>query len=140
MNIKFKKLRPDALLPVTATSGSACFDLYTIDKITIKPKDFIRVHTGLSVEIPSGYFMQILPRSGISHRGIIIPNSPGVIDSDYRGELMVGLYNLFSEEEVFGKGSRIAQARIVKVEQVEFELVSELSDTKRGSGGLGSTG
>jgi len=140
IRIKIKKLHPKAKIPRVATGGSACFDLSVCEDIIVTPGRLVRAKTGLAFELPDGYFLQIVPRSGVASRGVIIPNSPATIDSDYRGEVIVNLYGLFCKLEVFGVGSRIAQARIVKVESVDFKVVSHLSETKRGSGGFGSTG
>lgn len=141
VTLKVKKLDNKAKIPKLATEGSACFDLSTVEDITIVQGQLIRAHTGISVEVPKGYCMEILPRSGLALRGIVIPNSPGIVDSDYRGEVVVMLYGLFVNRiEMFSRGARIAQARLVEVEQVNIQVVGHLSDTDRGSGGFGSTG
>lgn len=141
ITLKIKKINNKAKIPVIATNGSACFDLSTVEDVIITKGKLVKVHTGISVEIPEGYCLEIYPRSGIAGRGVIIPNSPAVVDSDYRGELMINMYGLFVERmEVFGYGSRIAQAKLVKLVQTEIKVVSHLSETKRGEGGFGSTG
>jgi dUTP pyrophosphatase len=139
--LKIKKLNNKAKIPMLATDGSACFDLSTVEDVMINKGRLVKVHTGISVEIPIGYCIEVYPRSGIAGRGVIIPNSPAIIDSDYRGEIMINMYGLFVERvEVFGAGSRIAQARLVKTVPTIIKVVSHLSDTTRGEGGFGSTG
>jgi dUTP pyrophosphatase len=139
--LKIKKLNNKAKIPRLATDGSACFDLSTVEDVMITKGRLVKVHTGIAVEIPLGYCLEIYPRSGIASRGVIIPNSPAVIDSDYRGEIMVNMYGLFVERvEVFGAGSRIAQAKLVRLNPTIIKVVSHLSETKRGEGGFGSTG
>lgn len=139
--LKIKKLNNKAKIPNVATNGSACFDLSTVEDIMITKGKLVKAHTGISVEIPTGYCLEVYPRSGIAGRGVIIPNSPAIVDSDYRGELMINMYGLFVERvEVFGAGSRIAQAKLVKLVPTQIKVVSHLSETERGEGGFGSTG
>lgn len=139
--IKIKKLDNKAKIPREATNGSACFDLSVCDDIIVTQNSLVKAKTGIAVEIPEGYHIEIYPRSGIAGRGVIIPNSPGIIDSDYRGEIIVNLYGLFIKRaEFFGRGSRVAQARVVRNESTTFRVVGKLSETERGSGGFGSTG
>lgn len=139
--LKIKKLNNKAIIPKVATEGSACFDLSCCEDVTVINGHLVKARTGLSVEIPRGYHMEVTPRSGLASRGIIIPNSPGIIDSDYRGEVIVLLYGLFVDKIVmFSRGARIAQAKIVKDVDVEIKVVGKLSDTERGAGGFGSTG
>jgi dUTP pyrophosphatase len=139
--LKIKKLNNKAKVPKLATDGSACFDLSTTEDVMITKGKLVKVHTGIAVEIPTGYCLEIYPRSGVAGRGVIIPNSPAIVDSDYRGELMVNMYGLFVDRiEVFGAGARIAQAKLVKLNQTNIQVVSNLSETKRGEGGFGSTG
>ena len=135
-------------LPSYETPGAAGADL----RANLKPEDRVTgftldpmhraiVPTGLRVEIPPGYEMQIRPRSGLALKsGITLPNTPGTIDSDYRGPLGVALINLGSEPYVVHHGDRIAQAVIAPVLQASFAVVAALSDTDRGNGGFGSTG
>ena len=109
--------------------------------VTLAPMARLIVPTGLRVEIPRGYEMQIRPRSGLALKhGISLPNTPGTIDSDYRGPLGVALINLGAEPFVIAHGDRIAQMVIAPVLQARFEVVAALSDTARGTGGFGSTG
>ena len=139
--LKIKKLSNKVKIPRVATDGSACFDLSVSEDIIVTNGRLVRAHTGLSVEIPEGYCLEIYPRSGIAGKGVIIPNSPAIIDSDYRGELIINLYGLFVNKIMaFGFGSRIAQAKLVKLVPTDIKIVSHLSETNRGEGGFGSTG
>jgi dUTP pyrophosphatase len=135
-------------LPAYETPGSAGADiranLLPEDReagFTLDPMHRAVVPTGLRVEIPAGFEMQIRPRSGLALKhGISLPNTPGTIDSDYRGPLGVALINLGPEPYVIRHGDRIAQMIVAPVIQVEFQVVEALSDTSRGVGGFGSTG
>ena len=139
--IKIKKTHPKAIVPKPATKDSACFDLYCCEGFSLSNGYFHQAKTGLVFEIPKGYHVAVYPRSGMSRRGIIISNSPGIIDADYRGEVMVSLYGLFMKgREIFQIGSRVAQCRLVRNETTQFQVVNKLSETERGSGGFGSTG
>lgn len=132
--------------PKYATNGSAGFDVRAniTEPITICPMERALVPTGLFFELPQGFEAQIRPRSGLAFKyGVTVLNSPGTLDSDYRGECKVLLVNLSNDEFVINPGERIAQIIISKHETVEFEVVSsleELTDTSRGAGGFGSTG
>jgi dUTP pyrophosphatase len=142
MQIKIKSLDPRAQMPVYATTGAACFDICTIsDNTDILTGDSAVFKTGLSFEIPEGHVMMVYSRSGHGFKqGLRLSNTTGIIDSDYRGELMVKLHNDGVKTAHIAAGERIAQGMIVPVQQVQFALVDELSDTDRGTGGLGSTG
>jgi len=144
MKLKVKKLHPDAILPSYATVGSAAFDIASIEQLTILPGETKKVRTGLSFEIPEGYELEIRPRSGLSlNSKIRLSNSPGTIDSDYRGEVHFILDNLmtkFPNPYIVAKGQRLGQGIIRKVDQVEFEEVIELSETERGENGFGHSG
>lgn len=146
MKIKIKKLNQDATIPMYATSGSAGFDFHSIEDVNIYPGQTIAIKTGLSFEIPTGYELQVRPRSGLSLKtNLRISNSPGTIDSDYRGEVCIIVDNIdFSSETKASyeikKGDRIAQGVICPIQQVEFEEVEELDRTERGESGFGSTG
>jgi dUTP pyrophosphatase len=142
MNIKIKPLSPLAQMPAYATAGSACFDIATIDdNVDIGPGSGAVLRTGLAFEIPSGHVMMVYSRSGHGFKhGIRLSNSVGVIDSDYRGELMVKVHNDSRVRFSISRGDRIAQAMIVPVQQVEFEAAEDLTNTDRGTGGFGSTG
>jgi dUTP pyrophosphatase len=130
-------------LPAYATAGAAGMDLYAaVDQpVTIQPLGRVLIPTGLSIALPPGYEAQIRPRSGLALRhGISMPNTPGTIDSDYRGEIGVILVNLGQEPFVVKHGDRIAQMVIARYEQTTWEPVTVLGETERGVGGFGSTG
>lgn len=130
-------------LPEYATSQSAGVDLRAnIDEpVELKPLSRALIPTGLHIELPEGYEAQIRPRSGLAiKKGITCLNTPGTIDTDYRGDVGVILINLSAETFIVNPGERIAQMIINKFEQAEFELVEELDETERGEGGFGHTG
>ena len=128
-------------LPAYATSGSAGMDVLSAESVTIRPGQRHAVATGLSVAIPQGYEIQVRPRSGLAFKhGISVPNTPGTIDSDYRGELKVILINHGSDDFPIARGDRIAQLVLAPVTQAAWEEVEELDETARGEGGFGSTG
>lgn len=130
-------------LPSYATSQSAGMDLRAnIDSsIVLQPMERKLIHTGLYIALPVGYEAQVRPRSGLALKnGITVLNSPGTIDADYRGEIMVLLVNLSSEPFTINDGERIAQMVIARHEQAEFMTVTELDETERGTGGYGHTG
>ena len=130
-------------LPAYATSQSAGMDLRAnIDKsITIHPMERMLIPTGLFMALPPGFEAQIRPRSGLALKhGITVLNSPGTIDADYRGEIMVLLINLSVDDFIINDGERIAQMIIAKHETIEFAVVDKLDETERGSGGYGHTG
>ncbi|MEY4440665.1 MAG: hypothetical protein RLY49_291 [Candidatus Parcubacteria bacterium] len=139
MNIKVKKLHPEAIIPKIAHMGDAGADLFATESVTLKPGERGQVPTGLALEIPQGYVALIWDKSGVSHKGGI-KTLGGVIDSGYRGEWLVGVINLGIEEYAFEKGHKVAQFLIQKIETPTFEEVIELSDTSRGDSGFGSTG
>jgi dUTP pyrophosphatase len=143
--LKFKALSPLAKKPEYKTTGSAGADLYSCltnegEKITIKPFEIKAIPTGIVLELPANFEAQIRPRSGFALKGITIPNSPGTVDSDYRGELLVILQNLGKEDFIVEHAMRIAQVVISPVTQFAFEETGEISATERGSAGFGSTG
>lgn len=130
-------------LPAYATSQSAGMDLRAnIDEsIVLHPMERRLVPTGLHIALPQGFEAQIRPRSGLALKhGITVLNTPGTIDADYRGELMVLLINFSDADFVINDGERIAQMVVARHEQIEFQLVDELDDTERGAGGYGHTG
>ena len=138
--IRVKKLHPGAQLPEYQSAGAACFDLHTIHADQIASNGATVFHTGLAFEIPEGHVMLVYSRSGHGFKaGVRLSNCVGVIDSDYRGEVMVKLTSDGGELAV-NAGDRIAQAMIVPVPQVRLEWAEELSATHRGHGGMGSTG
>jgi dUTP pyrophosphatase len=139
--VKVKKLNPDATIPHRAKPGDAAFDLYSVEDYLLGQESREAVHTGIAIQIPEGYEGQVRPRSGLAMKqGITVVNSPGTIDSGYRGEVVVILHNLSKDGFFIKKGMRIAQLAIRPVPEVEFLEVEELEDSERGSGGFGSTG
>ena len=130
-------------LPQYETVGSAGMDIRANieNAITLQPLERVLVPTGLYIELPQGYEAQIRPRSGLAaKKGLGIPNSPGTIDSDYRGEIKVILINLSNEPQTIEPAERVAQMVIARYEQISWELSEALSDSERGAGGFGSTG
>jgi len=133
---------PEWPLPEYATPGSAAVDLRNAGPtLTIPPLGRVLVPTGIAISLPPGMEAQVRPRSGLAlHRGIGMPNAPGTIDSDYRGEIRVPLINFDSEPQEILAGERIAQLLIAKVIRIEWEPVDQLPPSKRGGAGFGSTG
>lgn len=130
-------------LPAYATPGSSGMDLRANieEPVTLKPLERKLIPTGLYMEIPLGYEGQVRPRSGMAvNKGITCLNTPGTIDSDYRGEVKVLLINLSNEEQIIEAGDRIAQMVFVKIEIAAVELVQQLNQTERAAGGFGHTG
>lgn len=129
--------------PAYATQGASGMDIRASieESVVLKPLERSLVPTGLFVEIPQGYEIQIRPRSGLAiKQGITCLNTPGTIDADYRGEIKVILINLSAEEQTIQPGDRIAQMVLQKVEKIEWHITDKLADTERGTGGFGSTG
>ena len=128
-------------LPVYATEGAAGMDVVSAEDVTLAPGARYPVATGLALAIPQGYEIQVRPRSGLALKhGITVPNTPGTIDSDYRGELKVILINHGAEDFVIARGDRVAQLVLAPVVQAAWQEVEELDATERGAGGFGSTG
>jgi len=128
-------------LPHYATDGAAGMDVLSAEDVTIAPGGRHAVATGFAMAIPEGYEIQVRPRSGLALKhGISLPNTPGTIDSDYRGELKIIMINLGDEDFAIARGDRIAQLVLAPVTRAAWEEVSELDDTVRGAGGFGSTG
>jgi dUTP pyrophosphatase len=142
MDLPFQRLRPEGALPLAAHPGDAGLDLRAADGITVKPGERAMVPTGVAVAIPDGYAGLVLPRSGLaSKRGLTLANAPGLIDAGYRGEVICAVVNLDPHEAVeIAPGDRIAQLVIVAVPEVSPAFVDELPDSRRGTGGFGSTG
>lgn len=163
MNINIKRLSDSTILPKKAHETDACFDIYANlkgmsfldfdldnpstnlisyeDAVRIRPGESVTIPTGFSTEIPEGYFAPIFCRSGMGiKRHLRLSNSVGIIDSSYRGEWMVALYNDGNSTQVIKHGDRVAQFTILPVFDVQLTEVNELSDTDRGSGGFGSSG
>lgn len=141
--VKIKKLNENAVIPTYGTQYSAGADLYACldESVAIGPGQTYLVKTGLAMEIPEGYAGLIYARSGLaSKKGLAPANKVGVVDADYRGEVMVALHNHGDEAAVVENGERIAQIVITPFLTADFVLSSELSDTARGEGGFGSTG
>ncbi len=140
IELKVQRLSPDAKLPTYATPGAVGLDLYANDDIALPPGEFRTVSTGIAVELPQGYEAQIRPRSGLAAKyGITVLNSPGTIDTDYRGELKVVLINLGKHTFHIHKGMRIAQLVIHPSVKVNLKEAN-LSPTSRDTSGFGSTG
>ncbi len=143
MNLKIQKLNPNATVPTYGSADAAGADLYAcIDtEKTIAPGETFLVPTGIAMAIPTGYVGLIFARSGLACKRDLAPaNKVGVIDSDYRGEIMVALHNHGKQERAIEPAERIAQIAIMPVTQATFELSESLDDTNRGAGGFGSTG
>ena len=143
MKVGLKKLCERAILPTYGTAYSAGADLYACleEEISIAPRETVLIHTGIALQIPEGYVGLIYARSGLAtKRGLAPANKVGVIDADYRGEIMVALYNQSESVQTVAHGERVAQLVIAPFLFAEFEEVEELSDTVRGAGGFGSTG
>ena len=129
------------MLPAYETPQSAGMDVRCTESIVMNPGERVLVKTGLYVEIPAGFEIQVRPRSGLALKhGVTVLNSPGTIDADYRGEIGVILINHSSTVAEFVKGERIAQLVLSRVERIEWQLTKSLSGTKRGQHGFGSTG
>ena len=143
ITVNVEKMKDSVVLPVYMTDYSSGMDLYaSIDgEIVLNSLERALISTGLKVEIPKGYEFQVRPRSGLAFKnGIGVLNSPGTIDSDYRGEIKVILVNLSRDPFVVKSGERIAQMVMCKVEKVHFRVVKKVCGTVRGSGGFGHTG
>ena len=143
MNIKIKRLTETAKIPTRGSDQAAGYDLYANipGKLTLNPHTTVKIGTGLAIEIPDGYFGAILPRSGMATKqGLRPANSPGLCDSDYRGEYIVAMHNDSNLPQSIEPNERIAQLVVIPYLAVDFVEVDELSDTNRGSGGFGSTG
>ncbi len=146
IEIKFKRLSDkfaDIPLPAYSTVGSSGMDLRAAveDDVIVKPFETVLIPTNLAVEIPSGYEGQVRPRSGLAAKNFVsVLNTPGTIDSDYRGEIKVILTNFGKDDFIVHRGDRIAQLVITKVERVKIVEVDELNQTSRNQGGFGHTG
>ena len=142
MKVNVKRLTPTAKLPVYGSDYAAGADLYSDEEaFTVAPGETRLVHTGLSMEIPEGYGGFVHARSGMAtKRGLAPANKVGVIDADYRGEIMVALHNHSNAPQTVEAGERVAQLVIAPFLKAEFEETDELTETDRGAGGFGSTG
>lgn len=141
--VSFRRLSPLATVPAYQSGGAAGLDLHAAMEapVTLEPRAITLVPTGLALAIPAGFEGQVRPRSGLATKhGVTVPNAPGTIDSDYRGELKVALINLGTAPFVIEHGMRVAQLVIAPVAQATLVESSDLGDTARGAGGFGSTG
>ncbi len=139
MELKIKKLHPEATLPTYAHPNDAGMDLYTVEAFTIEPHEHYVASTGVAIVIPDGYTALVWDKGGIANRRHI-KTVGGVFDTDYRGEYLIGLYNFGKEPQSFAAGDKIAQLLIQRVEHLPMVVVDELDDTPRGEGRFGSTG
>ena len=141
MTLRFRKVRPDAVLPSYAHPSDAGMDVRSVEELTIAPGKRALVHTGLVMLLPPRYEAQVRPRSGLALKsGVTVLNTPGTIDSGYRGEVGVILVNFGDADFQVKKGDKIAQIVIAPVTQPEIVETAEVDETDRGSGGFGSTG
>ena len=145
MQVKIKKVQPEAIIPFYATAGAACFDLSFVGEVEYAHNGDAILKTGLAFEVPEGHVMMVYSRSGHGFKyNVTLANGTGVIDSDYRGEVAVKLISLTPNGQDLldnlRAGDRIAQAMIIPFNQVSFIETDELSETDRGEGGFGSTG
>lgn len=142
MKVRFKKLSENAITPMKAYKGDACFDLYASWVAVNVAKEYIKYGTGIAIEIPEGHVGLVFPRSSIINTPFILKNSVGVIDSGYRGEITVVFTNVNTIDPLRGyrEGERIAQILILPIPEVELEEVDELSPSERGTNGYGSSG
>lgn len=142
--INYKKLTKDAIVPTQGSAAAAGYDLYipsSIEWIAIPAHETIKIGTGIAMELPEGTFGAIFARSGLAtNEGLRPANCVGVVDSDYRGEIIVAVHNDTNNEKILHGGDRIAQLVVMPYVQVKFSEVDDLSDTIRGQGGFGSTG
>lgn len=134
MQVKFKKCQENAIMPTYQHVSDACADLYAADQ-----KDSVTFDTGIALEIPEGYVGLVYPRSSISKTPYMLANSVGVIDSNYRGSVIVK-FKSFESGSFYKVGDRIAQLMIIPIPKIQFIEVDELNETDRGTGGFGSTG
>lgn len=143
ISMNIKKLNENATVPTYGSACAAGADLYAceMDGVTIAPAQTVLVHTGIAMAIPEGYVGLVYARSGLaSKRGLAPANKVGVIDSDYRGEIMVALHNHGTETQTIENGERIAQIVFTPYAAADFNVADDLDSTKRGVGGFGSTG
>lgn len=139
MQLKVKKLHPDARVPSYANPGDAGMDIYAVSARTIKPNEIALIDTGIACELPEGCVGLVWDKSSVStKRGLKVMG--GVIDEGYRGELKIGLINLSGADCVIEQGDKVAQLLVQKVERAHPQVVEDLSDSVRGEGGFGSTG
>ena len=141
MKLKVKKINPEAKIPAYAHEGDSGMDLHSVENATIEPGERKTVKTGLAISLPKGFEAQVRPKSGLAgNHGITVLNTPGTVDSGYRGEIMVIMANLGNQPYKVEKGKKIAQMVIAKDEEAEVEETEKLDETTRSDGGFGSTG
>ncbi|GAA7854385.1 dUTP diphosphatase [Helicobacter pylori] len=141
MKIKIQKIHPNALIPKYQTEGSSGFDLHAVEEVIIKPHSVGLVKIGICLSLEVGYELQVRTRSGLAlNHQVMVLNSPGTVDNDYRGEIKVILANLSDKDFKVQVGDRIAQGVVQKTYKAEFIECERLDETSRGSGGFGSTG
>lgn len=140
MEVKVKKLDIDSKLPVKASEGAACYDVRSIENFLFLSGEAHMLRTGLAFEVPDGYGLEVRPRSGLASMGLILQNSPGTLDNDYRGELLMSMRNVSNKNIMVRSGDRIAQIKLERLVDTEFIEMEELGSTIRGPGGFGSTG
>ncbi|PDW46196.1 dUTP diphosphatase [Helicobacter pylori] len=141
MKIKIQKIHPNALIPKYQTEGSSGFDLHAVEEVVIKPHSVGLVKIGICLSLEAGYELQVRTRSGLAlNHQVMVLNSPGTVDNDYRGEIKVILANLSDKDFKVQVGDRIAQGVVQKTYKAEFIECERLDETSRGSGGFGSTG
>ncbi|MFP6296346.1 dUTP diphosphatase [Helicobacter pylori] len=141
MKIKIQKIHPNALIPKYQTEGSSGFDLHAVEEVMIKPHSVGLVKIGICLSLEAGYELQVRTRSGLAlNHQVVVLNSPGTVDNDYRGEIKVILANLSDKDFKVQVGDRIAQGVVQKTYKAEFIECERLDETSRGSGGFGSTG
>ncbi len=141
MKVNIKKLNERAKLPTYGSQNAAGADLYSCEDYTVEAGETVFVHTGIAIELPAGTVGLVYARSGFACKKDLAPaNKVGVIDCDYRGEIMVAIHNHGKETRTIGEGERIAQLVVTSYYTCEFAEAEELSDTVRGEGGFGSTG
>lgn len=142
--IPYIKINLEAIEPTKGSSDAAGFDLYIpngVDDIIIEPNQMVKIDTGIGLSLPKYTFGGIFPRSGLStKKGLRLSNCVGVIDSDYRGSIIVPIYNDSNETQILKAGERIAQLIVIPFLPINFNLVNKLEETERGKGGFGSTG
>lgn len=141
MKVRLKRLNPEAKKLCYAHEGDSGVDLYAVEDHLIKPGERKLIATGISISIPKGYEAQVRPKSGLAaNHGVTVLNTPGTVDSGYRGEVKVIAINLGDHAYSVEKGKKIAQLVFCRVEEAEIEDVEDLDETTRGEGGFGSTG
>lgn len=141
VTVKFKRNHNNAVIPTKSTKGAACYDVVIPeDNKPLTPGEIRIINLGFSVEVPNGYELQVRCRSGLATKGCFVVNGVGCIDSDYRGDVGVILGNMSQGIIPLSRGTRIAQLKLSSAPDIDWEVIDEVSETERGSGGYGSTG